>query len=192
MTNSISIRRKRTGGVTRHGRRPLPIIPVPGTTLPDFYLTEYDRITKSPMTGIETPKREKHSRPALTHDEYSAMLSLAGASVRDYAILQVFLQTGIRVSELVALTVNDVAIADRVLHVRAGKGMVARSIELERKATQAVKNYLSTRPSTSFAQLFLNRDNAPISERGVRKLVAKYLRLAGIKKKASALKEGYR
>jgi site-specific recombinase XerD len=56
-------------------------------------------ITKSPTTGIETPKREKNSRQVLRADEYTKMLSLAGANPRDYAILQVFLQTGIRVSE---------------------------------------------------------------------------------------------
>jgi site-specific recombinase XerD len=55
-------------------------------------------ITKSPTTGIETPKREKNGRQVLRPDEYTKMLSLAGANPRDYAVLQVFLQTGIRVS----------------------------------------------------------------------------------------------
>jgi len=113
------------------------------------------------------------------------MLSLAGASARDYAILQVFLQTGLRVSELVALRIDDIDLANRMLHVRMGKGMAARSIELERKATQAIKNYLVTRSAGVSEQLFLNYHNEPISERGVRKLVTKYLQQAGIKKKAS-------
>src|SRR3954447_22530403 len=60
-------------------------------------------IPKSPTTGIETPKREKNGRQVLRSDEYTKMLSLAGANPRDYAILQVFLQTGIRVSELAHL-----------------------------------------------------------------------------------------
>jgi integrase/recombinase XerC len=149
------------------------------------YLADHDIIEKSPLTGIETPKREKNGRTALSRDEYTAILSLAGTSPRDYAILQVFLQTGLRVSELVALRLEDVDLIQRVLHVRAGKSMVARSIELERKATQAIKNHLATRPNVTYNQLFLNRDNEPISDRGVRKLVAKYLHLADIKKKAS-------
>jgi len=52
-------------------------------------------IIKSPTTGIETPKREKNGRQVLRSDEYTKMLSLAGANPRDYAILQVFLQTGV-------------------------------------------------------------------------------------------------
>src|SRR5215813_2934325 len=65
-------------------------------------------ISKSPTTGIETPKREKNGRQVLRSDEYTKMLSLAGANPRDYAILQVFLQTGIRVSELANLTRDDI------------------------------------------------------------------------------------
>jgi integrase/recombinase XerC len=149
------------------------------------YLVDHSHLAKSPMDTVETPKRERKDRTALTRDEYTAMLSYAGASARDYAILQVFLQTGLRVSELVALRIDDVDLANRILRVRLGKGMAARSIELERKATQAIKNYLATRPKTFPEQLFLNYTGEPISERGVRKMVAKYLKLAGIKKKAS-------
>src|SRR5687767_13970048 len=47
-------------------------------------------ISKSPTTGIETPKREKNGRQVLRPDEYTKMLSLAGANPRDYAVLQVF------------------------------------------------------------------------------------------------------
>jgi integrase/recombinase XerC len=149
------------------------------------YQVDHGQLLASPMIGIETPKREKNDRAALARDEYTAMLSYAGGNARDYAILQVFLQTGLRVSELVALRVDDIDLINRVLRIRAGKGMTARSIELERKVTQAIKNYLSTRPATVAEQLFLNYTNEPISDRGVRKMVAKYLKLAGIKKKAS-------
>jgi site-specific recombinase XerD len=72
------------------------------------FLEGVGMIPKSPTTGIDTPKREKHTRQYLRSDEYTKMLSLAGGSPRDYAILQMFLQTGIRVSELVRLTVDDV------------------------------------------------------------------------------------
>jgi integrase/recombinase XerC len=149
------------------------------------YLVDHGQLQASPMIGIDTPKREKNDRTALARDEYTAMLSYAGGNARDFAILQVFLQTGLRVSELVALRINDVDLVNHVLRVRAGKGMSARSIELERKVTQAIKNYLHTRPATAAEQLFINYTNEPISERGVRKIVAKYIKQAGIKKKAS-------
>src|SRR5262249_5992904 len=120
------------------------------------YLVDHDEIAKSPMDTVETPKRERKDRTSLTREEYTAMLSFAGGNIRDFAILQVFLQTGLRVSELVALQLDDVDLSSRILHVRAGKGMVARSIELERKATQAIKNYIASRPTAAAEQLFLN------------------------------------
>jgi integrase/recombinase XerC len=112
------------------------------------------------------------------------MLSLAGANPRDYAMLQVFLQTGIRVSELASLTLQDVDFLKPSLTVR-GKGKVAREIALEKKGLQALKSYLSVRPDSLSDRLFLNYKGEPISERGIRKLVVKYTKAAGITKKVS-------
>jgi site-specific recombinase XerD len=113
------------------------------------------------------------------------MLSLAGGNPKDYAILQVFLQTGIRVSELISLRIDDVDLTSGALRVTSGKGMVAREIELEKRGIQAIRNWLANRPSSPYDQLFLNKDGEPISERGVRKIVVKYRQRAGITKKAS-------
>src|SRR5436853_1449802 len=98
-------------------------------------------ILKSPTMGIETPKREKNGRQVLRSDEYTKMLSLAGAHPRDYAILQVFLQTGIRVSELANLKIEDVDFIKPSITVR-GKGKQEREIELEKKGIHALKSYL--------------------------------------------------
>jgi len=141
-------------------------------------------IQKSPTTGIDTPKREKHTRQFLRADEYTKMLSLAGGNPRDYAILQVFLQTGIRVSELAHLTLTDVDLTKPVITVR-GKGNAERAIELEKRGVQALKNYLAVRPESLSDILFLNYQGEPISERGIRKLVVKYRKNAGITKRAS-------
>jgi integrase/recombinase XerC len=141
-------------------------------------------IHKSPTTGIDTPKREKHTRQYLRSDEYTKMLSLAGANPRDYAILQVFLQTGIRVSELAHLTINDADLVKPAINVR-GKGSIEREIELEKRGVQALKNYLAVRPESLSEAIFLNYKGEPISERGIRKLVVKYRKNAGITKRAS-------
>src|SRR5437016_4845831 len=104
-------------------------------------------IAKSPTTGIETPKREKNTRQFLRSDEYTKMLSLAGANSRDYAVLQVFLQTGIRVSELASLRITDIDFIKPSITVR-GKGSVQREIALEKKGIHALKSYLALRPQS--------------------------------------------
>ena len=122
-------------------------------------------ITKSSTTGIETPKREKNSRQVLRADEYTKMLSLAEANPRDYAVLQVFLQTGIRVSELANLTVDDIDFIKPAITVR-GKGSVEREIALEKKGIHALKSYLAVRPDSISKKVFLNYQGEPLSERG--------------------------
>jgi site-specific recombinase XerD len=106
-------------------------------------------IAVSPTESVSAPKRERNGRNYLTPEEYTRLLSLAGSNPRDYAILQVFLQTGIWVSELCSLTLSDVDLADRALTIRQGKGMADRSIELEKKGYQAMQSAASRPTSCS-------------------------------------------
>lgn len=152
------------------------------------YLVDHEIIVKSPTTGVETPKKEQNIRTHLVSNEYNQVLSVAGGNTRDYAIFQVFLQTGLRVSELCALHLDDLEMNVRpypLLHVRIGKGRRARTLELEPKVAKALKNYLALRPGGMSDAVFLNRYGEPISERGVRKLVEKYVRSSGITKRVS-------
>ncbi len=142
-------------------------------------------VAKNPTLGVQTPKKERGSRTALRSDEYTKLLSLAGANPRDYAILQVFLQTGIRVSELCALTRSDLDFEARRVQIGNGKGQKARTIELEKKGIQAIKSYLTVRPEGLPDELFLNYQGEPLGARGVRKMLAKYLKASGITKKIS-------
>jgi site-specific recombinase XerD len=66
-----------------------------------------------------------------------------------------------------------------------GKGSVEREIALEKKGIHALKSYLAIRPDSISTRVFLNYQGEPISERGIRKLVVKYRKEAGITKKAS-------
>ncbi len=149
------------------------------------YLLDQGAITSSPAATISMPKKERRSRVYLRPDEYSKLLSAAGANPRDFCILQLFLQTGVRVSELVNLTLDDIDLAGATLSIREGKGKKDRHIPLEKKGIQALKSYLSVRPQTSDPHLFLNYEGQGISRRGVEKLIAKYVKQAGLTKKVS-------
>jgi len=152
------------------------------------YLVDHEVIPKSPAQSIETPKKEQNIRTHLVSHEYNRVLTVAAGNIRDYAIFQVFLQTGLRVSELCALHLDDVEMNIRpypLLHVRLGKGMRARTLELEPKVAKALKNYLAQRPASASDIIFLNYYGEPISERGVRKMVEKYVQASGISKRVS-------
>jgi site-specific recombinase XerD len=145
------------------------------------FLEDHELIPKNPTKGVETPKKERNRRVALTPSEYKALLAQAGANPRDYAILQLFLQTGIRVSELCSLRLSDVDFAGKTLVVR-GKGMVEREIPLEKKGLEALRNWLSVRPPAPTDHLFLSTAGKPFRPRKVRQMVAKYKKRAGITK----------
>ena len=70
-----------------------------------------------------------------------------------------------------------------LLTARVGKGMAARTIESEKKGIRATKTWLSVRPSTHYDHLFLNCDDEPLKEWGVRDLLNKYCEQAGITKR---------
>src|SRR6202162_5679149 len=105
------------------------------------YLKDENVLAVYPTDTIHTPNIERKRKVVLRTDEYSRMLSEAGGNPRDFAILQLFLQTGIRFSELVAITVEDLDIQSHVLKEH-GKGNKEREIPLEKKSVQAVKSYL--------------------------------------------------
>lgn len=138
----------------------------------------------SPAATIAMPKKERKQIVYLRADEYNRMLAAAGTNARDYAILQLFLQTGVRVSELVGLRISDIDMVGRTIRIM-GKGKKERVIDLEKKALAALKAYLSMRPHVVGDQLFLNYQGEPLSDRGVKKIVEKYRSMAGITKKIS-------
>lgn len=139
-------------------------------------------IDHSPVDAVDTPKRERKSRTYLTPEEYNRLLAAAGANPRDFCILTLFIQTGIRISELCELRLDDIDIATGLLMVRVGKGMSARSIELEKKGIRSTRTWLAMRPPSLYDHLFLNRDEEPLKEWGVRDLLNKYCTQAGIAK----------
>jgi integrase/recombinase XerC len=142
-------------------------------------------IEHSPVDGVDTPKRERKARTYLTPEEYNRLLAAAGAHPRDFCILTLFIQTGIRISELCELRLGDLDLDAGLLTVRIGKGMAARTIELEKKGIRATRNWLQTRPATPYDHLFLNRDDEPLKEWGVRDLLNKYCEQAGITKRVT-------
>ncbi|MGH2532380.1 MAG: tyrosine-type recombinase/integrase [Thermomicrobiales bacterium] len=149
------------------------------------YLKIAGAIEDSPVEGVDTPKRERKSRNFLTPEEYNRLLAAAGGHPRDFCILTLFLQTGIRISELCELRLGDIDLEVGTLTVRVGKGMAARTIELEKKGTRSLKTWLSLRETSPYDHLFLNRDGEPLKEWGVRDMLEKYCRMAAITKRVT-------
>jgi site-specific recombinase XerD len=148
------------------------------------FLVSEHIIPSSPTENIVRPKQERKQRVFLRVDEYMRLLNAAAGNSRDYAILQLFLQTGIRVAELAGLTLQDIDLEADTMLIN-DKGNKQRTIYLEKKATQALRAYLLTRSPGQDQNVFLNYQGGGLSVRGVMDIVAKYRQLASITKKFS-------
>lgn len=102
------------------------------------------------------------------------------------AIIELLMATGMRVSELVSLTLDDIKISDRKgsVIIRDGKGNKSRTIPLNKDARKAILNYLKNRKPVESNQLFIGQRGS-MTEDGVRKLINRYAKKAGIDKKVT-------
>jgi site-specific recombinase XerD len=153
-----------------------------------LFLLESDYHKADITFGIKSPRISKREPAFLNQGEYKLLLyeTQRRGKARDYAILMVLLQCGLRESELIKLTLQDVDLEKRELRLRNRKGGVDTDIPLPTPAVEAVTQWLSVRPSTELTRVFLSKTGKPLDERSIRYLVKYYMRKAGIKKQASA------
>ena len=148
------------------------------------FLVDVHTLPASPAATVAMSKKARKSRVVLRVDEYMRLLHAAAGHSRDYAILQLFLQTGLRVEELTRLQLTDVDLDGPTMLIH-GKGNKQRMVSLEKKATQTLRAHLADRPPSLDQHLFLNYLGTGFSVRGVMDIVQKYRNLAGIAKKIS-------
>lgn len=148
-------------------------------------------IRTNPANSIFTPKLDRRLPEFLDEEKTIKLITSPetgnAAGLRDRAILEVLYSTGMRVSELVGLSIEDVDLIAGAAKVR-GKGKRERITLLGSQAQQAIRNYLQKRPavlSASSGPLFLNKSGKRLSDRSVRRIMEKYVRKCSIEQKIS-------
>jgi integrase/recombinase XerD len=138
---------------------------------------------------IVLPFTESTMPYVLTQAECDQIGNACADSPRDRAIIELVLQTGIKLSELVRLTLNDIEFGETekagekqngFMRVLGGRGKRERMIPLNANACIALKNFLGARKDVGNSILFLNRFGESLGERGVQKMLRNYLKKAGI------------
>ncbi len=155
------------------------------------FLSRERYIKSNPILMLSSPKLDKHLPSFMTEDEVYKLIESAFAKndkdllgLRDRAILETFYSSGFRISELVGLNINDLDVISGVVKIR-GKGKKERIVPIGEAALSTIKKYLDKRKKQADA-VFLNNNSRRITTRGVRDIVVKYLRVAGIKPGVSA------
>ncbi len=161
-------------------------------TIRSFYkfLVKRQYIGGNPAMSIKTPKQEKRLPKFLEYDQVQKLLNTPPTNhwlgSRDRAMMEVLYSTGMRVSELVALNMDDVDFLGEVIHVR-GKGKKERICPVGSTALQNIQRYLEYRSRRMASDsgfdskvLFANKHGKRMSARSVRRKMDKYLIEAGL------------
>jgi len=151
------------------------------------YLVRRGLIEASPLSSVRTPKQQKRLPKCLDVDQVRTLLSspdtTTPAGARDRAILETIYSSGLRISEVVALDLEDVDELSETLRIR-GKGKKERIVPLGEKALEAIRDYLAKRTDAAASPkrgpLFVNKFGTRISVRSVRRIFEKYRKLAGL------------
>lgn len=158
------------------------------------YLTaKRSLIEDNPAVNIEAPKKRQSLPKYLTYEESVQLLTAAATDtdarppetrLRNYTMITLFLNCGMRLSELVGINVGDIDREYRSVRV-IGKGNKERIIYLNSSCRQALEEYYPLRTSPKYANvgtraLFLSTRNQRISNRAVQWTVEKYLDKAGL------------
>ena len=158
----------------------------------NYLCAKANLIEINPAQTLETPKLDRRLPKYLSLEDSKKLLNVTANddnrnAKRDYAIITLFLNCGIRLAELVGININDIDFSENRMTV-IGKGNKERTVYLNKACVNAVKDYLSVRPKegiktdkfNSKNALFLSERKERISRRTVQHIVDKELLAAGL------------
>ncbi|MEF3255550.1 MAG: tyrosine-type recombinase/integrase [Deferribacterales bacterium] len=161
------------------------------STLKSFfkYLAMKAIIKENPARMLKFPKKEKKLFKVFNVDDLFNLLEIPDKStasgLRDALLMELMYGTGIRVSELVSIKEEDIDYEGMRLRVR-GKGKKERIIPLAEFHIKFIKRYMEVREEISdngeikTDKIFINRFGTALTDRSVRRIVEKYLKIAGL------------
>lgn len=150
-------------------------------SLKTFYrfLREANLTDSDPSTSIAHPKYEVKPPRILSRMEYRALRDACRDDIRISAIVELLLQTGVRIGELANLELSD--IRDNDIYIKPYESHLERTVPLNKAAKQAIEKYLAVRPKTNVKTFFVTKTGRPLLIRNIRTAIDRYFRLAGIR-----------
>lgn len=143
------------------------------------FLKVNEYVTDDPSLLVAHPTYELAPPRILTPTEYRALRDSTRNDPRMFAIIELLLQTGIRIGELAALRLTD--IRKDTLYIKPVEKHEERTIPLNKKAKEAVNKYLEVRPKNSQDHLFITKSGRPFLIRNIRTALERYMRISEIK-----------
>ena len=144
------------------------------------FLRDIGLVEKNPVSRVTKPKYENALPRVLTKLEYRALRDACRSDRRMSAVVEILLQTGVRISELASMQVEDVEITKKTLLVRQSESGKPRIVPLNNAAIRAFNDYMEIRPKARESILFLTKTCRPFLVRNIRAAIDRYFRIAGV------------
>ncbi|MBN1263660.1 MAG: tyrosine-type recombinase/integrase [Candidatus Pacebacteria bacterium] len=142
------------------------------------FLEEEGVLLLNPATAVAHPKYKIKAPRILSQMEYRAIRDAAREDTRISTIIELLLQTGMRIGELARLETGDAN--EKTLTIRGYESHKQRDIPLNRSARKALEAYLETRPKVRTRSLFVTKNGRPFLVRNIRSAIERYFRIAGL------------
>lgn len=137
------------------------------------FLKKEEYIEQNPSVDIAHPKFQQTAPRILSKLEYRALRDIAKEDPRTYALVEVLLQTGIKIGELAELHLSD--IGDNSLHIRSYGKNIERDVPLNNAAKKALMEYVEIRNSNGIKakddHIFITRTGQPLLIRNIRQII---------------------
>lgn len=148
------------------------------------YLSDQKVIESDPAQFVQHPKLEQNAPRILTKIEYRALRDTVKDDVRTKAIVEILIQTGLRISELAAMKMDHVKWAEddgqSMLEVPGSQSTPGRTIPLNKAVRDAVKDYTKERPSSELDNIFVTKNGRPLLVRNIRATLGRYFKQIGL------------
>ncbi|MBL4743135.1 MAG: tyrosine recombinase XerC [Cycloclasticus sp.] len=150
------------------------------------YLIKIKQLPNNPANGVRAPKDAKRLPNILDVDQISALLDVTPADnleIRDLAMWELLYSSGLRVSEVVNIDIMEADLSARSVHIVNGKGRKSRLLPLGKKATDAIRRWLSVRAQlvkTDEAALFVGKTGFRLTTRSIQSRLERWRKRHGL------------
>ncbi len=144
------------------------------------FLRDSGAIDRNPVSRVTKPKYDHADPRILSKLEYRALRDCCRGDRRISAIVEILLQTGMRISELAHLKVEAYNCEKKMMTISDPETTHTRVVPLNNAAIRVLEDYLSIRPKTREKTVFITKTCKPFLVRNIRSAIDRYFRLAGI------------
>jgi len=148
------------------------------------FLYKQRYIRRNPMEQVEMLRHRKEVIETLTVAQINKLLNACNLrtfiGVRDYTIIMLFVETGVRVNELIGIKIEDLNLPGGVIRIRNAKSYRERLVPIQAKMKDQIRKYLKIRGQTIADELFVTLDGTAISKRQVQSRITTCARKAKI------------